>query len=585
MTHDKVERVDTGRGAHPIDRLLHAGMGRVTGGLSPASLGLAYVDWAIHMGISPGRQTELVEKAWRKATRLSLYAMRCAANGAERHPPCIEPLPQDTRFNASQWQRWPFNVWYQGFLLTQQWWHVATTDIRGVETHHEDVVNFLGRQILDIYSPSNYFWTNPELMETTAKEGGANLYRGLRNWWDDTARRIQGEPPAGMEKWKVGENLALTPGKVVYSNRLIELIQYEPATDRVHPEPVLIVPAWIMKYYILDLRPGKSLVEYLVNQGHTVFMMSWKNPSADDSDLGMEDYRKMGIMDALKAVNTIVPEQKVHAAGYCLGGTLLMLAAAAMAREGDDRLASLTCFAAQCDFTEPGELDLFIDDSQVTFLEDMMWHAGYLSSDQMAGAFQLLRSKDLIWSRMVREYLMGERSEMIDLMAWNADTTRLPYRMHSEYLRQLFLNNDFVEERYDVDGQPIHLWDVRTPIFAVGTTKDHIAPWKSVYKINRLARTDVTFALTTGGHNAGIVTPPGHPRRTYQVHCRKVQDPYLAPDDFLAEVPSKQGSWWPEWHRWLARHSGNKGKPPQMGADVRGYRPQRNAPGKYVLMD
>lgn len=585
MAHDKVESSDTGRGAHPFDRILHASMGRVTGGLSPAALGLAYVDWAIHLGISPGRQSELVEKAWRKATRLTLYAMRCAANGEGSHAPCIEPLPQDTRFNAPQWQRWPFNVWYQGFLLTQQWWHVATTEIRGVESHHEDVVNFLGRQLLDLYSPSNYLWTNPELMEKTAKEGGANLYRGLRNWWDDTTRRIQGEPPAGMENWKVGENLALTPGKVVYSNRLIELIQYQPATERVHPEPVLIVPAWIMKYYILDLRPGKSLVEYLVNQGHTVFMISWKNPTADDSDLGMADYRNLGIMDALKAVNTIVPEQKVHAAGYCLGGTLLMLAAAAMARDGDDRLASMTLFAAQSDFTEPGELDLFIDDSQVTFLEDMMWHSGVLNSDQMAGAFQLLRSKDLVWSRMVREYLMGERSEMIDLMAWNADATRLPYRMHSEYLRQLFLNNDFVEERYDVNGQPIHLWDVRAPIFAVGTTKDHIAPWRSVYKINRLARTEVTFALTTGGHNAGIVTPPGHPRRTYQVHCRKVQDPYMAPDDFLAEVPSKPGSWWPEWHRWLARRSGHKVKPPQMGADVRGYRPQRNAPGKYVLMD
>ncbi|MFP4130318.1 MAG: PHA/PHB synthase family protein, partial [Halorhodospira sp.] len=340
------------------------------------------------------------------------------------------------------------------------------------------------------------------------------------------------------------------------------------------------------KYYILDLQPGKSLIEYLVGKGHTVFVISWKNPGREDRDLGMEAYRREGVMEALDAVTTIVPERKVHAVGYCLGGTLLLIAAAAMARDGDDRLASMSLLAAQADFTEPGELELFIDESQVTFLEDMMWEEGYLDGSQMAGAFQLLRSKDLIYSRMVREYLMGERSKMIDLMAWNADTTRLPYRMHSEYLRRLFLNNDLVEGRFDVAGQPVHIGDIQAPTFAVGTEKDHIAPWRSVYKINRfLYRAEVTFTLTTGGHNAGIVTPPGHPRRTYRSLTRGLQAPYLPADQYLEQAPQQAGSWWPEWEGWLREHSGSRVSPPAMGTSEGPYQPLEGAPGTYILQD
>ena len=566
----------------PWDRLLHATLGRMTGGISPTALQLAFFDWAGHLALNPGRQSALQEKALRKALRLAAYSGHCLAGDEEGR--CIEPLPNDHRFDAPEWERWPFSFIHQAFLLQQQWWHVATAGVPGVDPHHEEVVNFTVRQMLDVFSPSNFLPTNPEVLERTISENGWNLVRGASNWLEDAQREIAGRPQKGGEAYQVGRDLALTPGKVVHRNALMELIQYEPATGTVHPEPVLIVPAWIMKYYILDLQPGRSLIEYLVNQGHTVFVVSWKNPGPDDREMGMADYRRLGVNDALDAVNAIVPGQKVHGVGYCLGGTLLTLAAAAMARDGDDRLATLSLLAAQTDFTEPGELDLFIDESQVSFLEDVMWARGYLGRDQMAGAFHLLRSQDLVWSRLVRNYLMGEREEMFDLMAWNADATRLPYRMHSEYLRHLFLHNDLVEGRYDIDGRPVSVGDIDAPIFSVATQKDHIAPWHSVYKIVRLARTDVTFLLTRGGHNAGIVSEPGHPRRHYQMkHFQPLGRTYPA-ERFERETPREEGSWWLAWQQWLAERSGEPVSPPSIGAPERGYVPYADAPGEYVLM-
>jgi polyhydroxyalkanoate synthase len=308
--------------------------------------------------------------------------------------------------------------------------------------------------------------------------------------------------------------------------------------------------------------------------------VSWKNPSPDDRDLSLDDYRRLGVMAALDAVGKIVLERKVHAVGYCLGGTLLSIAASAMARDGDDRLKSVTLLAAQTDFTEAGELMLFIDESQVAFLEDMMWEQGFLDATQMAGAFHMLRSNDLIWSHMVHDYLMGERTPMIDLMAWNADATRLPYRMHSEYLRRLFLDNDLAEGRYLVDEKPISLTDISAPIFAVGTAQDHVAPWRSTYKINFLTDVDVTYLLASGGHNAGIVSEPGHDRRSFQVFTRRANDHYVDPETFLAQAPQHDGSWWPEWSAWLAARSGEPVDPPAMGGTNRSV--LADAPGNYV---
>jgi len=563
-----------------IDRSLHATIARFTFGLSPAALAKAYFDWATHLAVSPGKRLQLVDKAFRKSMRFANYAFRCMTEGSKASC-CIEPLPQDRRFDDPEWKKPPYNFIAQAFLLQQQWWHNATTGIRGVTKHHEDMVEFVSRQLLDMVSPSNFLATNPELLRQTINKGGMNLVSGLRNLAEDWERSISAKKPVGTEAFEVGRAVAATPGKVVYRNRLIELIQYAPASGKVRPEPVLIVPAWIMKYYILDLSPQNSLVKYLTEQGFTVFMISWKNPTPDDRDLGLDDYRALGVMAALDAVGEIVPSEKVHAVGYCLGGTLLSIAAAAMARDGDDRLKTITLLAAQSDFSEAGELMLFINESQVAFLEDMMWEQGFLDATQMAGAFQMLRSNDLVWSRVVHDYLMGERTPMIDLMAWNADATRMPYRMHSEYLRRLFLNNDLAEGRLDVADKPIALSDIHTPIFAVGTARDHVAPWRSTYKINFLTDAAVTYLLASGGHNAGIVSEPGHDHRSYQVLTRKADDRYIDPETFLAQAQQKEGSWWPEWTAWLAARSGDPVVPPAMGAPSRSV--LGDAPGTYVL--
>lgn len=554
-----------------LDHAKEAWIARGTGGLSPAALALAFSDWFIHLLAAPGKQLELASLAVRQGRQFAE-----AAGGAAP----LEPMgPGDDRFAAAAWQAAPFRYWQQAFRLTEQWWCAATRDTPGTTRHHEDVVSFAARQWLDVFSPGNFALTNPDVLQRTAATWGANLVQGACHAMEDAWRVTTGQPATGLEHFKPGVDVAATPGSAVFRNHLIELIQYRPSTAAVAAEPLLIVPAWIMKYYILDLSPHNSLVRYLVDQGHTVFCISWRNPDENDRDLGFEDYRQLGIMAALDAISRIMPDRKIHAAGYCLGGTLLAIAAASMASQRDERLASVTLFAAQTDFTEPGELQLFIDDSQVYFLESMMWERGYLGGAQMGGSFQLLRSNDLVWSHAVRHYLLGEREPMTDLAAWNADRTRMPYRMHSQYLRHLFLDNDLACARYEVDGRPITLRNIRVPMFVVGTERDHIAPWRSVYKIHHLADTDITFVLTSGGHNAGIVSEPGHPHRHFRIKSTVHADLNVGPDEWAAAAEMREGSWWPAWEAWLDEHSSaQQVAPPKADGPV-----ITAAPGTYIF--
>ncbi|SIO66474.1 polyhydroxyalkanoate synthase [Bradyrhizobium erythrophlei] len=566
--------------ARQADRAFHAMLARLTGGISPVALLLAYTDWLSHLAASPQRQIEISQEAVQNANRLIESAQQYLK--PDQGPwSLIKPQPQDRRFARPEWESPPFNLFAQAFLLGEQWWHNATTGVRGVARQNEAIVEFSVRQMLDVLAPSNFAATNPEVLRKAFQSGGENFLLGWQNFCSDWMLRLSGgKASTNAGDFVVGETVATSRGKVVFRNELIELIQYYPVAGKVHPEPILIVPAWIMKYYILDLSPQNSLVNYLTGQGFTVFMISWRNPGAGDRDIAFDDYRALGVEAALATIEDIVPGRQVHALGYCLGGTLLSIAAATMAREGDNRLKSITLLAAQADFTEAGELTLFINESQVAFLEDMMWQHGVLDTTQMAGAFQLLRSNDLIWSRITRDYLMGERAPPSDLMAWNADATRLPYRMHSEYLRKLFLDNDLAEGRYLVEGKPISLSDIHTPMFVVGTLRDHVAPWKSTYKINFLVDADVTYLLTSGGHNAGIVAPPNEQGHSYRVRTKPAHATYTGPDEWLKTVAPVEGSWWPEWTKWLAARSGELSEPPRMGTAEGRNLP--DAPGDYV---
>ena len=563
-----------------MDRLGRAVTARLTQGISPHALYAAWFDWASHLVNAPGRLIELGVEAVNIGARLARFT---AHNLSENAKPPFEPLVGDRRFTDEGWLQLPYVLWQQAFLAQEAWWASATREVRGMTPKNAARISFITRQLLDVWSPSNLPWLNPVIIDRTLKESGANLMRGATNLQEDLWRSLalQPEPPAdGLE---VGKDIAVTPGEVVFRNELMELIQYKPATERVVSEPVLIVPAWIMKYYVLDLSRHNSLVRYLVERGFTVFMVSWRNPTAEDRDITFDAYRTEGVMAALNAVNAILPARKVHAVGYCIGGTLLAIAAATMAREEDDRLATVTLFAAQTDFSEAGELMLFVDESQIAFLEDMMWDQGVLDTKQMAGAFKILRSNDLVWSKMMREYLLGQRDPATDLGTWNADQTRLPYRMHSQYLRGLFLENRLTAGRYAVEGRVIALRDIDAPMFVVGTETDHIAPWRSVYKVHLFTDNELTFLLTNGGHNAGIVSEPGHHGRHYVMATRKRGDRYIDSDAWLTRAAPGDGSWWPAWTAWLEAHSDKERlAPPGIGAPSRGLMPLCPAPGVYV---
>lgn len=561
-----------------MDREFRTVVAQLSSGMSPLEMSLATLDWISHLAISPGKRLHLVQSFFSKLGQLGVYSIESLFSASAEGP----ASGIERRMSGESWQKWPFKVFAQAHQTSKDWLREATIGVEGVRGEHEIMVHAAADQVLDMLSPANSPLTNPDVLKTTVKEKGMNFARGLRFFVEDQIRDAANNGVAENDVFEVGKNLAITPGKVVFQNSLIEVIQYKPATEKVGAEPVLISPAWIMKYYILDLSPHNSLVKYLVEQGKTVFIISWKNPEHEDKNVSFEDYVELGLMEAVDVVSAICPKRKIHAVGYCIGGTLLSIAAAAMAREDDDRLQSVSLFAAQTDFSEGGEITRFISPSQLSFLEKLMWKRGYLGSENMGGAFSALRSSDLIYAGLVDRYFLGKQASLNDLMSWNADGTRMPYLMHTEYLEQLYLHNLLAQNKFKIKGRHISLSDIQAPMFILGTETDHVAPWQSVYKIHHLTNGELTFALTSGGHNAGVVSGPEHPRRRYRMHTRLQGDKYMDPDTWMEDMEVNAGSWWPAWNEWLNQRTSAQIKPPTMGASRKGYKPLRDAPGEYV---
>lgn len=576
-----------------LDDQVQAQLSRLCMGLSPIALGLAAADWAMHLAASPGKQMALAHKA----VELSREAVQRSLTPANPETP-----EKDTRFKDPAWSQWPYSALKEGFKASDAWWREATK-VDGMTRHHRHMVDFFARQGLDAMSPSNWAATNPEVLAKARETQGESLRKGFEHFTQDlkALRKAKADTPAeALEplEFAVGKDVACTPGKVVFRNHLIELIQYLPTTAKVQAEPVLIVPSCIMKYYILDLSPGNSMVKYLVDQGHTVLIVSWRNPDASDRDLKMQDYLSSGVLAALEATKARTGAERVHTMGYCLGGTFLAIVAATLGRLARKKpgawsakekalvpadlpeLASVMLLAAQTDFSEPGELGVFIDDDQLESLRRSMAEKGYLSGRQMGGSFQFLASKDLVWSRNTSRYLLGEEDSSFDLMSWNADQTRLPARMHTEYLTSLFLNNALANGQYRFAGATVALMDISAPMMVVGTTRDHVSPWKSVYKIHLQTDTHVTFVLAAGGHNAGIVSEPGRPRRSYQIASVEDGQGWIDPDDWVAQAPVIQGSWWEAMHAWISARSGAAIQPPAIAAE----NVVCDAPGDYVMV-
>lgn len=576
--------LETARPPHEMIRNLLA---KNPSGLSPIALALAYADWALHLTVSPARQRALIAQA------MALHVKTAAKLVQKKTEDAATSPTQDHRFDDAGWSQWPFNVLKESFMAGEAWWDQAA-QVEGVSEHHTQMVRFYMRQALDVLAPSNWPYTNPEVWKQGISTSGRSVRKGQQTYLQDMAKQVRAHwvnAEAALLAplpFAVGKEVAVTPGKVVFRNKLIELIQYTATTSKVALEPVLIVPSCIMKYYILDLSPGNSMVRYLVDHGFTVFMVSWRNPDTSERDLSFDDYVQTGVLEAMAAVRMATRASHIHALGYCLGGTFLSIAAAALGHKDsaaalDERmpaLASVGLLAALTDFAEPGEMGIFIDEEQVKTLQAQMAKTGYLSGRKMAGTFQFLNARDLIWSRNTRRYLLGQDETGNDMMSWNADVTRLPARMHSEYLEHLFLHNDLAVGRFRFAQAGVALMDIKAPLLVVGTVRDHVCPWRSVYKIHLLTDTDTTFILASGGHNAGIVSEPGHPNRSYQMARVEHGHGWTDPAEWQATAPRYEGSWWEPLSQWLQSHSGKQ----VPARAIPAASALCDAPGEYVMV-
>jgi len=487
-------------------------------------------------------------------------------------------VPADRRFIDDAWQEnQGANLMKQAYLITTMWMEDMSKSLKAIDPEIQHRTEFWTKQIADAFSPSNFIMTNPVVMQEIVRTGGENLRQGFHNLLEDMQRgRVS---HTRKDAFKVGVDLAYTPGKVIYRNSLIELIQYSPTTKKVHAVPILMIPPWINKFYVMDMRAENSMYKYLVDSGFTVFTISWKNPDESVIDMGWDDYVELGPLDALRVVKAISGSEKVNTAGYCLGGIIEQTSLAYLARTGDESVNTATFFATHQDFTNAGDVTVFIDDTQVQFLEWLMdIGGGFLDGRNLYATFNMLRSNDLLWNYVIHNYMLGKTPPDFDLLYWNSDNTRVAKKVHMYLIREFFLENKLIKKNeLDVKGVGIDLEKIKVPTYTVAARGDHIVPWDGTFLMRKLMGGPVRFILTTGGHIAGIINHPDKKRREYWTN----DDPTTHPETWVAGADHYEGSWWVDWIPWLQDQSGQQVPPPSMGNEE--FSPIADAPGTYVL--
>jgi len=544
----------------------------------PLNIGGAFMEMTAHMMANPARIMQAQMGFWQDYMTLWQNTTR-RIMGLDSTP-VISEDPKDKRFRDGAWQQSEiFDFIKQSYLLSARYVQDVVRHVDGLDPKTAKKVDFYSRQFVDAMSPSNFLLTNPEVLRKTVETGGENLLRGLNNLLTDLERG-HGKlhiKMTDMDAFRLGENIAVSPGKVMFQNKLMQLIQYSPSTEMVLKRPLLILPPWINKFYILDLRPKNSFVRYAVSQGHTVFMVSWVNPDEQLANEGFEDYMKDGVFAALDAIKAATGENDVNAIGYCLGGTLLATTLAWMAKRGDERIKSATFFVSMLDFQEAGELGVFIDEEQLKSLEDKMKETGYLDGSDMATTFNMLRANDLIWSFVVNNYLLGNEPFPFDLLYWNSDSTRMPARMHTFYLRNMYQDNKLAQPNaIEIEDETIDLGQIKVPAYFLSTREDHIAPWRSTYRGTQLLGGSKRFVLAASGHIAGVVNPPEGGKYNHWVN----EDLPPEPQAWLDGATEMSGSWWPDWNRWVAAHAPERVKARVPGSGK--LKAIEDAPGSYV---
>ena len=518
-----------------------------------------------------------LDLTWRYLGLMKYLALKMAGQPAV---PAATPPPGDRRFRSEAWdERLIFDLLRQSYLLTADWMLDNVARMEEVEPEDRMRIRFYTRQFAEALSPANFLLTNPEILKATREEKGLNLLRGLRQLLEDL-HDGDGKLRISMtdkNAFEVGDNIATTKGSVVFENEMMQLIQYAPTTKTAYTRPLLIVPPWINKFYILDLQPKNSFIRYAVERGYTVFVVSWVNPDETLRYKRFEDYMHEGILAALDAIEQATGQREVNSIGYCIGGTLLAATLAWMKARGDERITSATFFTTQVDFSEAGELRVYIDEKQLRNIEKKMKEKGYLDGKSMSMSFNMLRANDLIWTFVVNNYLLGRKPPSFDLLYWNSDSTRLPETMHTYYLRNMYLENRLVEPGgIEMDGTPIDLSTIDLPVYIQSSRDDHIAPYPSVYKATQIYSGETTFMLAGSGHIAGVINPPKAGKYGYWTNDELPEDP----EDWIAGAEAHEGSWWPHWEKWLRQYSGRRIKAREPGdGDLDIIEP---APGRYV---